>query len=157
MSLREVAALSYNTEKELQSVVYDTPWDAKYETCTNFMPCYIAYLIIPYNCANHHPVWFEDVRASEKYRSIISTVTIFALADTIGARNTPIHIMCQNSTGRRHDLIFYYDCTIHSFSCCRGPFAHAATSWTGFDCQNAICPSGIDPQSRNAVEGAYVI
>lgn len=35
----------------------------------------------------------------------------------------------------------------------RGPYAFAATSWYGYNCEAAMCPTGIDPQSRNAYEG----
>ncbi len=30
----------------------------------------------------------------------------------------------------------------------RGPFAHAATDFTGYHCQNAMCPTGDTPKSR---------
>lgn len=31
LSLRETALLTYNSEQELQSIVYETPWDTEYD------------------------------------------------------------------------------------------------------------------------------
>ena len=139
LTLRELAALAYNDRKELSGAVYSTPWDAD---MIRGCACARALSVDNQVRLSPPPAWNRCGAGRVTHCLMPLPISFPHQYDTAYVVQLPwLHQHLHNSTYVPPDYAkeFY-----------RGPFAHAATDFTGYGCAASACPSGDDPATSPA-------